>query len=128
MAFDLTPIAQAHGIAPDTLAKVMANAGWDFSPLANLHGEEAARVLAFATQIATDKAKTLADIQARRLARAAKEATAEQARLTPAAKAQPSRVCGKCSGAGKLGWANHVEKGRCFWCGGTGVIRAKGAK
>jgi hypothetical protein len=110
-------IATAHGISSEALEARVAAHGWDFSALSS--SDPAA--VEFCIRAVTSHAKQLeaaAALQAKRAASAA----ARQPKQTAAAIANPSSVCGKCDGTGKV-WATWVANGICFQCKGVGALR-----
>lgn len=120
-AFDIPAIAAANNLTPADLASALSAGGWDFSPLDQ--GNEAH--VTFAVKVAQDYAQRLS---AAKDARAAREAVREARRIaamTPAAKARPDRVCGKCDGKGVLRCFGHIANGACFQCKGAGIIRLR---
>lgn len=119
--FDTALIATAHGIEAAELNKSLADHGWDFSSLDM--GNPAA--LEFVTNVVTSSAEKIAARHAAIAARRAKGEAKRLACMTVEAKANPDRVCGKCDGKGKLDVFRHIEKGTCFWCKGSGVIRPR---
>lgn len=48
-------------------------------------------------------------------------------KMTKEAIANPTIVCGKCDGAGKINAFGHVSSGVCFQCKEHGIIRKCGA-
>ena len=121
--FNTAPIAAAHGIEAAALDKALASHGWDFSPL-DLNDNAA---LDFVTRVVTSAAERIAAQQAAVTARRAKAEAGRFACMTVGAKANPDRVCGKCDGKGRLDVFSHIEKGTCFWCKGSGIIRLRRA-
>ena len=113
---NFTATAAAHGIAAQALEAEVALRGWDFSSL-----EATDDALEFVGRvvdgIAANLAATAVKLEARRVA-----LEAVQPKRTAVANANPSSVCGKCDGTGKV-WATWVANGVCFQCKGVGVLR-----
>lgn len=111
-----TATAAAHGIAAQALDAEVALRGWDFSSL-----EATDKAVEFVGRvvdgIAANLAATAAKIEVRRVA-----LEVSQPQRTTRAAANPSSVCGKCDGTGKV-WATWVANGVCFQCKGVGALR-----
>ena len=118
--------AAAHGLPAADLAQWMTARGWDWTPL---ESDPDPAVETFARKIIGGYAESIAKLRRERAEHAAARDAAHEMRrllrLTQAARQHPGRICGKCDGAGRLDWASHIEFGRCFWCGGTGIIRTR---
>jgi hypothetical protein len=114
-------------IPPPELRQSLISRGWD---LDGMRADD--RVAAPDAETETYFLATFGDyasrFAARRdaiVARRAREAAAEALALTPAARANPGRVCGKCNGKGRIRVFEHVAGGTCFQCAGAGVIEAR---
>ena len=46
------------------------------------------------------------------------------ATMTTGTKRTKMCKCGKCDGRGYIQAFAHIDNGRCFWCGGTGMLKA----
>lgn len=119
--FDIATIAATNNITADVLASALSAGGWDFSPLDQ--GNEAH--VTFAVRVAQDYAQRISAAKAARLVREATKEARRIAAMTPAAKARPDRVCGKCDGKGVLRCFGHIANGACFQCKGAGIIRLR---
>lgn len=120
--FETAPVALAHGIEPSALDATLKAHGWDFSILGQSEDKD---VVAFVRDTVTRYATQLADRRAKLEAREAAQRSARLGRMTSAAKANPELTCGKCDGKGRLDCFSHIEKGTCFWCKGSGVIKPR---
>lgn len=121
--FDTAAIAAAHGIAAETLSRSLAARGWDFS---RLDASRAAHA-EFAAGVAEDAAREIAAREAARRATAAEIAARRLAEQTPEARANPAMACSRCDGKGQVRGFEHIERGVCFGCGGSGVWRPRRA-
>ncbi len=119
--FNTAEIATAHGIADDVLNASLRDRGWDFGKLDMSN----AAYVDFAVKVAADTAREIAQRQAEQAANKAKVAARRAAAQTPAAKANPAMACTRCDGKGTLRAFSHIESGKCYGCGGTGVFRAR---
>jgi hypothetical protein len=111
--------AATHSVDAGKLSASLTAHGWDFSPL-DLGNAEMAN---FVTKVINSRATDIAARAANKAAIAAAADAARIGRMTSAARANPTRICGKCDGAGKV-WATWVANGVCFQCSGAGILRA----
>lgn len=121
--FDTAPIARAHGVEAVALAESLASRGWDFARLDMAN----ARHAAFAREVADDVVRELAARAAARRATAEAVAARRLAEQTPAARTNPAMACSRCDGKGRVRGFEHIERGLCFGCGGSGVWRPRRA-
>ena len=108
----IAQVSAQYSLPAGELAKVLANRGWDFSPLKD---EDAG----FVTKMAEHYAADIANGIAHRAAQAAARVADRKASMTAGARANPDAVCGKCDGKGSVSF-RHIANGRCFQCGGKG--------